>query len=110
MNAGPSPVTVAADGVRVAVRVTPRAGSDRVGGIASDADGKAALKVSVTAAPEDGKANAAVLKLLAKIWDLPRSALTVSSGAGARRKIVHVAGDGETLARHINTWLGGQHG
>lgn len=105
-----SPVTVSGDGVRVALRVTPRAGRDRIDGLITDGDGRAALKLSVTAAPEDGKANMAVLKLLAKAWDVPRTALSVASGAAARRKIVHVAGDGPALARRINAWLGGQHG
>ena len=105
-----SPVSVSSDGVRVALRVTPRAGRDRIEGITADADGKSILKLSVTAAPEDGKANAAVLKLLAKAWSVPRTALSVASGAAARRKIVHVAGDGPALARRINAWLGGQHG
>ena len=105
-----SPLSVLPDGVRVALRVTPRAGRDRIDGIVADADGKALLKLSVTAAPEDGKANAAVLKLLAKAWSVPRTTLSVASGAAARRKIVHVAGDGPALARRINAWLGGQHG
>ncbi len=109
MNEG-SPVTVAGDGVRVALRVTPRARRDRIDGVAADADGKSVLRLSVTAAPEDGKANAAVLKLLAKAWSVPRTALSVASGAAARRKIVHVAGDGPALAHRINAWLGGQHG
>jgi len=101
---------VAADGVRVALRVTPRGGRDRIGGIVAEADGKTALKLSVSAAPEDGKANMAVLKLLAKAWDVPRTSLSVVAGATARRKIVHVAGDGPALARRINAWLGGKHG
>lgn len=105
-----SPVTVSGDGVRVALRVTPRAGRDRIDGLITDGDGRAALKLSVTAVPEDGKANVAVLKLLAKAWDVPRTALSVASGAAARRKIVHIAGDGPALARRINAWLGGQHG
>lgn len=110
MSGEASPVTVSGDGVRVALRVTPRAGRDRIDGLVADADGRPALKLSVTAAPEDGKANTAVLKLLAKAWGVPRTALSVVSGAGARRKIVHVAGDGPALARRINTWLGEQHG
>lgn len=106
----PSPVTVSGDGVRVALRVTPRAGRDRIDGFVADTDGRTVLKLSVTAAPEDGKANTAVLKLLAKAWDMPRSALSVVSGASARRKIVHIAGDGPALERRINAWLGEQHG
>lgn len=107
---GPSPVAVFDDGVRVALRVTPRAGRDRIEGLTEDADGRVALKLSVAAAPEDGKANTSVLKLLAKAWNVPRTALSVASGAAARHKIVHVTGDGPALARRINAWLGERHG
>lgn len=110
MSGGQSPITLASDGVRVALRVNPRAGRDRIEGLAEEAGGRTALKLSVCAAPEDGKANTAVLKLLAKAWRMPRSALSIAAGAGARRKIVHVAGDGPALARRITAWLGEPHG
>ncbi len=49
-----SPFTAVGDGVRVAVRVAPRAAANRIGDVVSGADGAAALMVSVTAAPEGG--------------------------------------------------------
>jgi uncharacterized protein len=93
------------DGVRLAVRVTPRAARERVEGLAADADGRVALKLAVTAPPEDGKANAAVLKLLAKALKLPKSALSVAAGAADRRKTILLSGDPERLAEALRGWL-----
>ena len=90
-----------ADGVRLAVRVTPRASGSAVQGIEVDAGGHAWLAVRLTAAPEAGKANAALIKLLAKRWRLPASDLRVVSGAVARRKILHVQGPPERLLAQL---------
>ena len=69
----------------------------------------AALKVSVTAAPERGKANAALLTLLAKTWRLPKSALTLAVGATDRRKTVHVAGDPDGILQTLKSWAAKHH-
>jgi len=79
--------------VRVRVRLTPRASADRLGGVRAEADGGAALKAAVTAPPEDGKANAALVALLAKAWRVPKSAIRVVAGAADRRKTLLVEGD-----------------
>ena len=78
--------------LRLAVRVTPRGGRDAVEGWAADAGGRPLLRVRVSAPPADGAANAAVLKLLASVLDLPRSALSLAAGASARVKQVEVRG------------------
>jgi uncharacterized protein YggU (UPF0235/DUF167 family) len=57
-----------------------------------------AWKVRVTAAPEDGRANDAVLRLLAEVLAVPRGALTLVSGHSGRDKIVELAGVGPALA------------
>ena len=72
-----SPFSAGKGSVRVALRVTPRARRSAIEGTAPDADGGMALKVAVTAAPEGGKANAAVIALCAKAWRLPKSAFSV---------------------------------
>ncbi len=90
-----------ANGVRLAVRVTPRAARSAVQGIETDARGVAYLAVRLTTAPEAGKANAALIKLLAKRWRLPASALRLVSGATARRKILHVEGSPERLLAEL---------
>lgn len=89
------------DGVTVTVRVAPRARSNRIEGLANDAQGGAALKVAVTAAPEDGRANDAVIALLAKSWKIPKSSFRVVQGATARHKILHIAGPARDLAATI---------
>ncbi|MCA1940410.1 MAG: DUF167 family protein [Caenispirillum bisanense] len=95
------PFEPAAGGLRLFVRLTPKASRTAVQGIAPDADGGHVLKVAVTAVPENGKANEALIKLLAKEWRLPKSAFTLVSGATDRRKTLLVAGDSAVLADHL---------
>jgi len=94
------PLTLTGDGLRVAVRLTPRAKIDRVLGTAAAAHGGQALKVSVTAPARDGRANEALLQLLARAWHLPRSNLSIVAGAASRNKTVRVSGDpGQLIAK-----------
>ena len=101
-----SPFAAADDGVAIAVKVTPRASRDRVLGIQTLADGKTVLAVAVTAAPADGKANAALIRLLAKEWRVARSTLRVAAGAGARRKRLNLEGDPDRLLEALANWAG----
>lgn len=105
-----SPFKLNADGVRVAVRLTPKAAADRIQGIALEADGSPSLKCAVSAPPVEGKANEALVKLLAKAWKLPKSSISLVRGAGERRKILHLAGEPRALLARLETWLGGLHG
>ncbi|GAA0573875.1 DUF167 family protein [Caenispirillum bisanense] len=95
------PLQAVADGVRLAVRLTPKASRNAVQGLALEADGGHVLKVAVTAVPENGKANEALIKLLAKEWKLPKTAFTLVAGATDRRKTLHIAGDPAALAAHL---------
>ncbi len=63
------------------------------------------LKALVTAPPEDGKANDAVIALLASEWRLPKSAFAVLKGATSRQKTLSVAGDSAHLAGRIAEWM-----
>jgi uncharacterized protein len=78
---------VADEHASIRVRVTPRAGSDAVFGLH---DGE--LAVRVTAAPDDGKANAAVCRVVARFLGVPKTAVTVRRGATSRHKTLDVAG------------------
>jgi len=98
------PFTLCKDGVKVALRVTPKASRDKIEGLADEADGRKVLKVSVTVVPEDGKANEAVIKLLSKAWHLPRSTITVVLGQTARSKTLLVEGNEHTILL-LNDWL-----
>jgi uncharacterized protein (TIGR00251 family) len=90
-----------ADGARVALKVTPRAASSGVQGVQVDGAGWAHLAVRVSAPPEAGRANAALIKLLARRWRLPQRALEVVSGAGARRKVLHIHGAPDALITRL---------
>lgn len=98
----PAPKT---DGLRVRVRLQPAGRADQVLGLVDGADGLTALKVSVTSPPEDGKANAALVKLLAKEWKLAKSTVEVIQGQTSRNKVLSLSGDGDTLAAHLRTWI-----
>lgn len=89
------------------VKVTPKARRNRVEGLAPEADGAVALKLSVTAAPEGGKANEAVIRLLADEWGVAKTAISVVLGAADRRKLLHVAGEPAALRRRLEEWLAG---
>ena len=93
----------AGDGLRLRLKVRPQARRDAIDGFVPDVEGEA-LAVSVTAPPEDGKANAALIALLAKNWGLPGSSFSVVQGATARRKLVRLAGDATVLAAVIEAW------
>lgn len=75
---------LARPGTRISLRVTPRASRDRI------VAGGGVLRAYVTCVPEDGRANAAVLKLLAKALGLPKSRLTLLYGHTARDKVFEV--------------------
>jgi len=97
-----SPVRPVKNGVLVAVRLTPESKATRLTGFADQADGGRVLKASVTAAPERGKANKALLDLLAKTWRLPKTTLSVATGATGRAKQIHVAGDPAALRKSLD--------
>lgn len=99
-------MSLVADRVRVALKVTPRAARNGVAGLSADAAGAVSLRVQVTAAPEDGKANAALIKLLARAWKLPKSSLSVVTGATSRRKVIEISDGGAALAARLENWMG----
>lgn len=68
-------------------------------------EGGVALKFGINAAPEDGKANAAVIALLAKHLSVAKAAISVAAGAKDRRKLVDIRGHPETLAQALDAWL-----
>jgi len=91
------PLSIAQDGVRLAVRLTPRSRAERIDGVV---DG--VLKVAVTAPPAENQANEALLRLLAREWRLPRRDLSIAGGAKSRNKLVRIAGDPPELMRRIS--------
>ncbi|MEC9433407.1 MAG: DUF167 family protein [Pseudomonadota bacterium] len=85
----------------IAVRATPRGGRDALDGLARDAEGRPALALRVSAPPDNGRANAAVEALLARLLGVPRSAVRVERGATARVKRLRAEGEPEALAARL---------
>ncbi len=95
------PWTVTVDGLLLTVRLTPKGGRDAIDGIETLSDGRAVLKARVRALPEDGAANAALVKLIAKVVGIAASRVTVQSGHTSRLKVLKIEGDGADIAAMI---------
>ncbi len=89
-------VEVTGDGVRMRVRVQPRASRTEVAGVLAGA-----LKIRLAAPPVEGEANDALLRFLAKRLDVARSALRIASGERGRLKAIDVSGISVTAARRL---------
>lgn len=74
---------------------------DRLEGVETSADGRSHLKARVRAVPENGAANRALEKLVAKTLGVPASSVSVVAGGTARLKTLRVAGDPEALAKAV---------
>ena len=81
--------------MRLTVRVTPRGGRDAVEGWTRDGAGRPVLKVRVAAAAADGKANAAVMAVLADALGVAPSSLSLIRGQTARVKQIDLGEVGE---------------
>ena len=84
------------------VKVHPRSKRPGLQGVQQSASGPR-LKIAVTEAAEDGKANAAVCSLLATTLHRPRSAVSIVTGAANREKLLFVAGDAVALIEKLST-------
>src|SRR3546814_17754467 len=79
----------------LALKVTPRANREAVEGLTDTGGGKMALAVRVGAAPSEGAANEAVLKLITRRLDMPPSPASRGWGGSERRKRGRREGGGE---------------
>jgi uncharacterized protein (TIGR00251 family) len=80
--------------VTLKVRVQPRASADALGGVRAGA-----LVVRLNAPPVDGRANAALARFLARVLDVPPSAITLVRGATGRDKVLRIAGTDAATVR-----------
>ncbi|HKU65233.1 MAG TPA: DUF167 family protein [Rhizomicrobium sp.] len=99
------PYTVAEGGVRLALRLTPRASRNGVDGIMADAEGRPLLKLRLVAPPVEGAANDALIAYLAKTLSLRKADITIRSGETSRIKILHLAGDSTAILQKLDSWL-----
>ncbi len=106
----PLPFQRSSDGVSIAVRLKPRARRNHIEGITRGTDGAAMLRVSVTAVPERGKANAAMVKLLAKEWKMAKRDISIRTGQRSRNKGVFITGEPLVLMARLDAWARGKAG
>ena len=85
------PIRESASGASFAVRVQPRASKTALAGILGEG-ADAVLKVALAAPPVEGKANEALVSFFADLFDVPRSSVSVLSGAQSRNKVLRVQG------------------
>jgi uncharacterized protein (TIGR00251 family) len=99
------PYAPAPEGLRVFVRLQPKARREGIEGVVAEPGGRVALKVAVTAPPESGKANAALIALLGKSWRLPKSAIEIVGGSADRRKTLLLRGDPASLLALVSAQI-----
>jgi uncharacterized protein (TIGR00251 family) len=92
------PWAVSADGLVVTVRLTPKSGRDSIDGIARLSDRSAVLKARVAAAPAEGEANEALIRLLARKLGVAPRHVTLVGGATSRVKRILIKGNAVAVA------------
>ena len=92
------PYSATANGIRLAVRLTPRASRDGLDGIGTDADGRPILRIRLTAPPVEGAANQALIDFLSGILSVRKKDIVIRTGETGRLKILDIAGNPNALA------------
>lgn len=97
-----TPLRWSRDGLLLAVRATPGSSRSAVTGLHVASDGSVSLAVKVTAPPDKGKANRAVIETLARASGLPKSAFQLVAGETDRHKILRITGN----PAGVEAWIG----
>lgn len=92
-----TPWSTISGGVILTVRLTPKGGRDAIDGIETMSNNRAVLKIRVRAAPSEGEANAALIKLIATAMGVPPRNVSLVAGTTGRIKRLNILGDGPTL-------------
>lgn len=94
-------------GVRLVVRLTPRASRDGIDGVVSGADGRPALQLRIAAPPVEGAANKALVAYLAAQLKLRKADIRIVAGETARLKRLELDGDPQAITARLAQWIGG---
>jgi hypothetical protein len=94
---GRLPLRISGSSIIVTVRLTPGARADRIEGVETGVDGAPVLKARVRAVPEKGKANIALIALMAKWLGVPKSCVEIVAGATSRLKQLAIIGNAAEL-------------
>jgi len=98
-----TPFDLGPKGVSLLVKLMPGSSANRIDGLDVGDEG-AVLKIRVTAAPEKGKANKALIKLLAKETGIAGSRFEVVSGATSRKKRLNIADGDNVVLSQLVEW------
>lgn len=96
-----------ADGITLFVRLTPKSAKDAIEGVETTDDNRQHIKARVRSVPEDGKANAALIKLLGKWLSIAPRHITIVAGATSRLKQIRLEGDPDSLIVKLSGLLSG---
>ncbi|MDV7341660.1 DUF167 family protein [Terasakiella sp. A23] len=99
------PFTLCENGLKLYVRLTPKAKKTALNGVMIDEDDQPVLKASVTTVPEKGKANAALIKLLCKEWKLAKSDIEIIAGQLNRHKTLLLKAEPQALQQRLTEWM-----
>jgi len=88
------------DGIYLSVHLQPGAKTNAVRGMHGDA-----VKLSITVAPQDGRANRALIQFLAGLLDIPKSSIQLVSGQTSRLKRIFISGQPDRLVSQIRSWM-----
>ena len=97
------PYAAVSGGVRLAVRLKPRAARNGIDGVVTGADGRAALQIRLSAPPVEGAANVALIIFLAETLEMRKADISIRSGQTSRVKILHLSGDSATILMKLRT-------
>ena len=89
------------DGLKVFVRLSPKAKREGIEGIHTDPNGTQRLKIAVSAPPVDGKANEYLIKWLAKYLHIAKSSITIVSGTTDRSKTLLITGNSTEIIQKL---------
>ena len=92
-------------GVKLSIKTNPSAKQNKIGPVFEGLSGQYFLKISLTTAPENGKANKDLIKLLAKSLKFPASDFTLVSGQTNKQKIILIKDIDHSRYPHIQQWI-----
>lgn len=93
------------DDLMLAIRLTPRSAKEGTGGVWRDEKGAAWLQAQVRAVPEKGRANDALIGLLAKRLRIPAKDILLDSGDSSRLKRLRLKGQARNAAAIMKDWI-----
>jgi uncharacterized protein len=99
------PLSAHKSGVVLTLRLAPNAADNCIRSVIENSAGDCYLSARVTAVPEKGKANQALIKLLSKALRIPKSDFKIIRGDTDRNKQILISGNTGLLMDHLTSWL-----